>query len=471
MRKTYFFNISSFVNAYPSMEHYSKELRKTIPMEFLSQDLHSNWCFLIQRHRKGMRYAWTEPVPRNLQDVVVHYCKFEGSVYHLEQLIPEWILGKFDSITSKRSNLFHLINKAKPKYNYLGLIETPHSSHLERIHFTLSKEKNMEKKGWKVKFRLLALEYPDKRRNNKLYLALLQWSFVISKKILKLNMQLTTLSGGCYFKIHGYWNKPFIVYDNSTEKILRIDQYLTRCKIQKGKKLKLYLGVQTRRKAAVNTKLGSQLLKFLNECLEKRKKIRHWCFIDPKLRNRRIKFHFGCAWYIYNKPEFEKHDPTHGLRPLRRPDKIPKFLWNLMEILDVENYSPETHHIGINLYQNESTTDGHFSSISAHNEYDKFCGLITTSFGQDTILSFGGWLGGTNSLWQLFMAKHVIYTFNMERLCMNKPIKHQIADKHMRLEPLSYRISVMVRPIQEDVLPILNKSRQKLCKEHQCARK
>ena len=76
-------------------------------------------------------------------------------------------------------------------------------------------------------------------------------------------------------------------------------------------------------------------------------------------------------------------------------------------------------------------------------------------------MTFDGWLGGNNSCFQLDIKKHVLYVYDMNLLCMGKGHMHGIATKHMVLNQGEWRLAVMVRKIQPQILKNLHKSEQK----------
>lgn len=449
----WFYTFESFVTKYKSVSDYAIQKFKPIAIEFASQDSNGQWRLIIQRfHPKKKLNRISEYVPSDLSNISVRYASMRGLAGEFERMIPEWLNFTPENRDLKSGNLKDLMKHMDP-YSFYFVKIFPHnkSKKLPYINCTLSWSKSGKKssKKGKYKLKIIALE---RLIDDDLYASLIQWSYLLSKRILKLRWNLSILSGGSYFMVRGYsGHNPYIQYDRSVETVSSLEKYINRKMFPQKTKMKLSLGVQIKYRPKLNAEVGLKIYKFLLKVRKNREKVASFCCVDDS-QTWRWKYHFGRAYYVYKKDEMQKNDPKKGLRSFKQPEKCPKFLLQLVKLMKIKDFSPLTHHIGINLYRNDKENEMGASGIEAHNESQKFSSLKTVCFGKDCTLDIQAWLGGSNSLLQLHMKRHLLYEFDMNMLAMITPFKHSIAKKHLLLLPGEWRIAVMVRKIRRSVL-------------------
>lgn len=457
----YYLDKISFIKKYSDFRKYFKERHKTIPVEVLCYNEFRERRFVLQH---GIyRHTIMKQLP-SLADIWVAYKCYGFSVSKFENdFLPNLMRTKFTQLENKfkLAKLDALLNRIiELKKIYVFLIKCNDETLNGHLMFVVSQDTitNNNKTGTtetKLKIRLVSptISIPSPQLAFLFY-----WSYHLSKELLQIGFKLSTYSPGTNFVIKNYSTQPHIEYNKKVRPVHEIDTYIKRNRLyldeRKDGCVEFPVGFTMQRKKNINATLGERLFEEIKRVYNTRDSR---FYMDPEPTGlfetharSRIKMHQGGAFYVYNLTHKEEcKENSYGLRNLKKPGHVSEVLLELIEMMGIDDFCSMNYHIGVNLYHNCTKKSKKYRnpSIEAHNEALKFATLHTVSFGKETVLSIAPKCGGTNSMFQISLKRHCVYTFDMDGFCMKQPTKHAVFGKHMRMAQGEKRIAVMVRKI------------------------
>ena len=460
--KLFYLTLDEFNIRYASLNAYIDARFKTIPIEMVTYNELKQVRFVIQYDINPPSNYWILDTFPNLDKLNVFFYAFPNvTVHELEAALPTLVQTNFASIASSCTQCIFskLLLDIKFGVQYLVMLESDDKALFYKVLMVLSKETITykinwtecstsmldlsSKMNWKFKLKIVI---PSISLDSMTMYRVNQWSYHLSKQLLKNGYKLCPISGGCYFKLTGYAEHLCIHYPRCRRKHDQIENYIKKHNLETKALMKISIGCRIKPypkliDACFEDALHNEILQIIQT------KARGFWIDDSK--SYRYKLHWGLVYYLY-AGNHSKRD-CFGLRLMPSRAPLTPILSEIVSNMGLCNFSRQRYHIGINPYYNNKTIEA-TSSIHSHNEQCKFASLKTITFGKNTRLCINSWIGGSNSLFCVELIRKIIYEFKMTELTMEQPQKHAIVPKHLVLQPGEYRISIMAREIQPHLL-------------------